>query len=134
MRIDATRLVVVVMLVTFVIMVMIIAGREMPQMHARQRLDRNGRLAAPGQDARQEGLHIRANPVEQISVLYPPYVGRAQRVIMRGGARRKQDFRDCNAILHCSSDQLQRFDTGQHADIGLGGSDGGETGNKYDKK
>ena len=135
MRVDAARAVIMVMFVLITIVVMVIAaGGEVPQMHARQRLNRNRCSSSARQHARQESFHVRADPVEQVDVLNTPYVGRAQCVIMRRRPRWKEDFRHRDAVLNGRCNQLQRLDAGQHANLGLGGSNCGNTGDEYDKK
>jgi len=67
-------------------------------------------------------LHVRADPVQQIHLLHPAHVGRAQRVMVRRRARWQQHLWLAHAVLHGSGDQLQGLDAGQHTHLGLGGA------------
>ncbi|MCY1302522.1 hypothetical protein D9M70_521820 [compost metagenome] len=104
MGVEAAGAVVVVMLVGRVGMPVALA--EMPQLQARQALHGDARRAARGQYARQEALHVRADPVQQVDLADPAHVGRAQRVGVRRGTGRQQHFRGADAVLHRRGDQL----------------------------
>ena len=91
---------------------------ELAQVHARQVLHRDAGALAAGEHLGQEVLQVRADPVEQLHLAQPPYVGRTQGVLVRRGARRQQYVRLADAVLDGRGDQLQRFDAGQHADLG----------------
>ena len=92
---------------------------KVAQRHARQRLHRHRRLAAAAQHPRQEALHVRANPVQQVGIADAAYVRRAQGVMVRRSARRQQHLGRANTVLYGGGNLLQRFDTGQHTYIGL---------------
>ena len=102
---------------------------KVAQLHAWQRLHGHGCLAATAQYAWQEALHVRADPVQQVGIAHPPYVGWAQGIVVRRSTWRQQYLRAANTLLHGSGNLLQRLDAGQHTDIGLG-----RTGDECDKK
>jgi len=66
-----------------VMIVFAITITEVVQGHAGQVLHRHLRFVAAAQYARQEGLHVRADPVQQVGVTHAPYVGWAQCIVMR---------------------------------------------------
>lgn len=110
---------------TMVMVVLVVPGMllfleidELAQVHARQVLHRDAGALAAGEHLGQEVFQVRADPVEQLHLAQPPYVGRTQGVLVRRGARRQQYVRLADAVLDGRGDQLQRFDAGQHADLG----------------
>ncbi|MCY1415035.1 hypothetical protein D9M71_305030 [compost metagenome] len=121
MRIQAAWAVVVVMVVVVFFLMGMAVLAKVAQLHARQRLHGHRGLAAATQHARQEVLHVRANPVQQVGITHPSHVGRAQRVVVRRSTRRQQYLGVANTILHGGGNLLQGLDTGQHAHVGLGG-------------
>ena len=74
-----------VIMVVFVgiIGVGVVIFSETTQLHAWQILHCHCRSRTTFQHARQETLHIRADPVQQVHRLHTPYVGWAQRIVMR---------------------------------------------------
>ena len=77
----AWTVIVVIVVVVFFLMGMAVLAK-MAQLHARQRLHGHRGLAAAAQHSWQEVLHVRADPVQQVGIAYPPHVGRAQRVVV----------------------------------------------------
>ncbi|MNP81600.1 hypothetical protein D3C76_1800030 [compost metagenome] len=56
---------------------------KVAQLQAGQVLDSDAGLVATLEHPRQETLHIRPDPVQKVIIIHPPYVGRAQRIVMR---------------------------------------------------
>jgi len=121
-KLIAGMFVTMIMLV-LVMIVFVVAIAEMAQGHTGQVLHGHLGLVTATQHARQEGLHVRADPVQQVSITHSPYVGRAQRIVVRRSTGRQQHLGFANAVLHRCGDKLQRFDTGQHTHLGLGTGD-----------
>ncbi|MNJ52203.1 hypothetical protein D3C77_475270 [compost metagenome] len=130
----AWAMVVIVFVAIFVMRVAIFA--KVAQVQAGQVLHRDTGFAAALEHPRQEAFHVRADPVQQLDVTHPPYVGGTQCVVMRGGAWRQQHFRAANAVLNCRGDLLQGLDTGQDTDLGLclGHHQSGDKSDKKGKK
>ena len=101
-----------------------VLGAEATQAQARQVLDGHAGALAFLEHRRQEGLQIRADPVEQPGLAYLAQVRGPQGVMVRRGARRQQHGGLAGAVLDGRGDQLQGFDAGQHLYLGLGGQQG----------
>ena len=78
---------------------------ELAQVHARQVLHRDAGALAAGEHLGQEVLQVRADPVEQLHLAQPPYVGRTQGVLVWRGARRQQYVRLADAVLDGRGDR-----------------------------
>ena len=97
---------------------------EPAQMQTRQVLDGHAGTLALLEHCRQEGLQIRADPVDQVGLTHLAQVRRPQGVVVRRGARRQQHGRLAGAVLDGRGDQLQGFDAGEHLHLGLGRQQG----------
>lgn len=84
MRIEAAVAVIVIMLVGIigVLFVGMAVLTEVAQVHARQTLHRNRRLAATIQHPWQKAFHVRADPVQQVYLGHPLHIRRAQCVMV----------------------------------------------------
>lgn len=121
MSIQAARAVIVVMIVVILFLMGMAVLTKVAQLHARQRLHSHRRLATARQYPRQEILHVRADPVQQVGITYPPHIGGAQCIVVRRGTWRQQYVRAAYAILHGGGNLLQGLDTGEHTHIGVSG-------------
>ena len=126
-RIQRSRTVIVVVFGRIFGMGVAIFG-EMTKLKLRQGVDRHRWQSAGFDHPRHETFHVRANPVQKISRLHAPYVGRTQGIVMRRSIGRQKHLGMAHAVLHSSRNQLQGFDAGQHADLGPGRANYGQTG------
>ncbi len=117
---ETMGMIVIVLIVVVVVVVLImrcVRFAEVPLGQAWQRLDLLAGTTSPGHQRLQEHLHVWADPIEQISRLQLPHVGRPQGVVMRRCAGWQQYRWLVDAILHRGGDQLERFYTGQQVDF-----------------
>ncbi len=82
MRIQAAWAVIVVMIVMVCFLMGMAVLAKVAQLHARQRLHSHCGLATASQHTRKEVLHVRADPVKQVGIAYPPHVRGAQRIVV----------------------------------------------------
>ncbi|MCY1172177.1 hypothetical protein D9M73_123080 [compost metagenome] len=132
MCIQAAWAMIVVVVVGFFGVGVAIFGKT-AQFHAWQILHGHAGQRTTIEHARQETLHVRADPVQQVHRLHLAYVGRAQCIVVRRGTRWQQDLRNRHAVLHRCGDQLQGLDAGKDLDLGLRRTDQQKTCEKCDK-
>ena len=112
-----------VILVVIVMIAVVMAGMrvtEVPQLQARQRLHGQAGRVAALQQAGQEALQVRPDPVEQRGLAQATHLGGLEHVVVRGRARRQQHVGRADTVLHGGGDQLQGLDAGEQRDFGTG--------------
>ena len=117
-------LVIVVAAMLIVVLGMVMAGMilaEVPQLQARQRLHGQAGRVAALQQAGQEALQVRPDPVEQRGLAQATHLRGLEHVVVRGRARRQQHVGRADTVLHGGGDQLQGLDAGEQGDFGTGG-------------
>ena len=123
---------IVIMLGRILIMRMTVFSK-MAQFETRQGLNRHRRRGTPRQHPRQEPFHVRANPVQQVCGLHPPYVGGAQRKAVGRCIGRQQHFGLAHTVLYSRGNQLQGLDAGQHVNVRLNRANHQKTGTESKK-
>ena len=115
---------VLVLVAVIVVMGVRMLGTEAAQVQAGQLLDGQAGALALLEHRRQEGLQIRADPVDQPGLAHLAQIRGPQGVVVRRGTRRQQHGGLAGAVLDGGGDQLQGFDAGEHLHLGLGGQQG----------